>query len=90
MMASTDELFAAFYELERLEAAASSARWALYKSAPDIFRQARSDLGLSQRELAQALEVSQSIIGRIEQGKTAPGRPLLKKLRALHQEKYRG
>jgi ribosome-binding protein aMBF1 (putative translation factor) len=52
-------------------------------NAPNIFKQARSKLAISQREMAKRLDCDHTYISKIENGHLNPGKPLLKKLGEL-------
>ena len=50
--------------------------------AAQLVREARSRAGLSQRELASRARTSQSVVARVEAGKTLPGSDTLTRLLA--------
>lgn len=54
-----------------------------YEEAPDLFRDARMTLGLSQRALAEKLGVDFTYISKIENGQLKPGMPTVRKFGKL-------
>ena len=53
---------------------------------PQIFEHTRSDLGMSMRQLAEALGVSKGFISLIESGNRAPSTELIKQLHKLNED----
>lgn len=74
-------------KIEKLEGKYHRLLEDFFEEAPDLFREARMVLGLSQRALAEKLGVDYTYISKIENGQLKPGMPTVRKFGKLLRDK---